>query len=63
MGVFDITLSSEYHLLATSWYLTREELRVISRRALDFIFVGDHIKQQLRIAFDERYRTIAATIA
>jgi adenosine deaminase len=55
MGVFDITLSSEYYLLSTSWQLSRQQLHDIARRAIDYTFVDDVTQSLLRTQFDERY--------
>ena len=47
-GVFATSLSEEYSLAAEAFNLNAEQLWQMSYQAIDFIFAGDDIKQQLR---------------
>jgi FMN-dependent NADH-azoreductase len=54
-GVFNVTLSSELHSLATAFHLDQHQLLQLETSALEHAFVEETIKGQLRAVF-ERFR-------
>ena len=54
-GVFNITLSSEYLELANAFHLSREVMRDVAMRPIDFIFAGEQVKEELRALFQGIY--------
>lgn len=52
-GVFCTDLSQEYQLAASAFGLRPDAVWTLSERAVDCIFAGDEVKQQLRQKWTE----------
>lgn len=50
-GVFNITLTNEYHIIAETFQLGRRGLFAMAERAVDLTFATEQEKQVLRLQF------------
>ena len=52
-GVFATSLSEEYHLVATTFGLTKEQLWELSYKSIDYIASGESVKDCLRALWNK----------
>ncbi|KAL2495359.1 adenosine/AMP deaminase family protein [Forsythia ovata] len=51
VGVFSTSLSAEYALASSAFGLVKREMFQLARKAIEFVFAGDEVKQQLEEIF------------
>ena len=55
-GVFSTTLSEEYAIAGQTFSLSQQELWELAQSAVDYVFEGDSLKEELKIFYDtQRY--------
>lgn len=47
-GVFNCTLSEQYEMVANAFGLSREELKYLAKKSIDYIFADENVKNQLK---------------
>ena len=56
-GIFDTSLSKEYAIAAQAFSLSQKDLWQLSQRAIEYTFLSDTEKQQLRVRWDQQHAT------